>query len=240
MAEAPATSAATGTPIRGSRKAHVQGSRADLRVPVREILVGDAGSPGVFRVYDSSGPYTDASVQTDVRRGLPSVRGAWIRERGDVEEYAGAGATARPLRARDGAAVTQMHYARRGEVTPEMEFVALREGVEPTLVRDEVARGRAIIPANVNHPESEPMIIGRSFLVKINANIGNSAVKSSIEDEVEKMTWAARWGADTIMDLSTGRDIHTTREWILRNSPVPVGTVPIYQALEKVGGRPRS
>jgi len=238
MAEAPAADrTASGTPIRGSRKAHLQGSRPDLRVPVREILLGDGDGTGVFRVYDSSGPYTDPGVCTDVRRGLPSVRGAWIRERGDVEEYSGAGATARPLRARAGATVTQMHYARRGEVTPEMEFVALREGVDPRLVRDEVARGRAIIPANVNHPESEPMIIGRNFLVKINANIGNSAVKSSIEDEVEKMTWATRWGADTIMDLSTGHDIHATREWILRNSPVPVGTVPIYQALEKVGGK---
>jgi phosphomethylpyrimidine synthase len=235
MAEAPTDRAASATPIRGSRKAHLQGSRADLRVPVREILLGDGD--GVFRVYDSSGPYTDASVRTDVRGGLASVRGAWIRERSDVEEYRGSADSVRPLRARAGAAVTQMHYARRGAVTPEMEFVALREGVDPELVRAEVARGRAIIPANVNHPESEPMIIGRSFLVKINANIGNSAVASSIEEEVEKMTWAARWGADTIMDLSTGSDIHATREWIIRNSPVPVGTVPIYQALEKVGGR---
>jgi phosphomethylpyrimidine synthase len=235
MAEAPTDRAASATPIRGSRKAHIQGSRADLRVPVREIVLEDGDA--VFRVYDSSGPYTDASVQTDVHRGLASVRGAWIRERGDVEEHRGSAEPVRPLRARAGATVTQMHYARRGEVTPEMEFVALREGVDPELVRAEVARGRAIIPANVNHPESEPMIIGRNFLVKINANIGNSAVASSIEEEVEKMTWAARWGADTIMDLSTGRDIHATREWILRNSPVPVGTVPIYQALEKVGGR---
>jgi phosphomethylpyrimidine synthase len=237
MAEAPTDRAASATPIRGSRKAHLQGSRADLRVPVREIVLGDGDGTGVFRVYDSSGPYTDASVRTDVRGGLASVRGAWVRERGDVEEYQGSADAVRPLRARAGAAVTQMHYARRGEVTPEMEFVALREGVDPELVRTEVARGRAIIPANVNHPESEPMIIGRNFLVKINANIGNSAVASSIEEEVEKMTWAARWGADTIMDLSTGSDIHATREWIIRNSPVPVGTVPIYQALEKVGGR---
>jgi phosphomethylpyrimidine synthase len=235
MAQAPTDLAASATPIRGSRKAHIQGSRADLQVPVREIVLEDGDA--VFRVYDSSGPYTDASVQTDVHRGLASVRGAWIRERGDVEEHRGSAEPVRPLRARAGATVTQMHYARRGEVTPEMEFVALREGVDPELVRAEVARGRAIIPANVNHPESEPMIIGRNFLVKINANIGNSAVASSIEEEVEKMTWAARWGADTIMDLSTGRDIHATREWILRNSPVPVGTVPIYQALEKVGGR---
>jgi phosphomethylpyrimidine synthase len=235
MAQAPTDLAASATPIRGSRKAHIQGSRADLRVPVREIVLEDGDA--VFRVYDSSGPYTDASVQTDVHRGLASVRGAWIRERGDVEEHRGSAEPVRPLRARAGATVTQMHYARRGEVTPEMEFVALREGVDPELVRAEVARGRAIIPANVNHPESEPMIIGRNFLVKINANIGNSAVASSIEEEVEKMTWAARWGADTIMDLSTGSDIHATREWIIRNSPVPVGTVPIYQALEKVGGR---
>jgi phosphomethylpyrimidine synthase len=257
MVQAPADRTGTGVPIRGSRKAYVTGSRSDVRVPVREILLGDGGGEGVFRVYDSSGPYTDPAVATDVRAGLPPLRAAWIRERGDVEEYGGRrtdprddgrraagahasglpGAGRRPLRARGTAAVTQMHYARRGEVTPEMEFVALREGVDPRVVRDELARGRAIIPANVNHPESEPMIIGRNFLVKINANIGNSAVASSIEEEVEKMTWAARWGADTIMDLSTGRDIHTTREWILRNSPVPIGTVPIYQALEKVGGK---
>ncbi|HEY2702109.1 MAG TPA: phosphomethylpyrimidine synthase ThiC [Candidatus Dormibacteraeota bacterium] len=235
MAQAPTDLAASATPIRGSRKAHLQGSRPDLQVPVREIVLEDG--EGVFCVYDSSGPYTDASVRTDVHRGLESVRGAWIRERGDVEEYQGSAESVRPLRARAGAAVTQMHYARRGLVTPEMEFVALREAVDPELVRTEVARGRAIIPANVNHPETEPMIIGRNFLVKINANIGNSAVASSIEEEVEKMTWAARWGADTIMDLSTGRDIHATREWIIRNSPVPVGTVPIYQALEKVGGK---
>ncbi|HEX3604849.1 MAG TPA: phosphomethylpyrimidine synthase ThiC, partial [Candidatus Dormibacteraeota bacterium] len=235
MAQAPVDPAVSGTPIRGSRKAHIVGSRPDLRVPVREIVLGDG--EGVHRVYDSSGPHTDPTVRTDVRAGLQGVRTGWIRERGDVEEYAGAAATPRPLRARAGVAVTQMHYARRGEVTPEMEFVALREGVDSELVRSEVARGRAIIPANVNHPESEPMIIGRNFLVKINANIGNSAVASSIEEEVDKMTWATRWGADTIMDLSTGRDIHATREWILRNSPVPVGTVPIYQALEKVGGK---
>ncbi len=235
MAQAPTDLAASATPIRGSRKAHLQGSRPDLRVPVREIVLEDGDA--VFCVYDSSGPYTDASVRTDVHRGLEPVRAAWIRERGDVEEYQGSAESVRPLRARGGVAVTQMHYARRGVVTPEMEFVALREGVDPEVVRTEVARGRAIIPANVNHPETEPMIIGRNFLVKINANIGNSAVASSIEEEVEKMTWAARWGADTIMDLSTGRDIHATREWIIRNSPVPVGTVPIYQALEKVGGK---
>ena len=259
---------------------------------------------GPVRVYDTSGPWGDPDVRCDVGAGLPALRRDWILARGDVEEYAGrevaplddgyltAGAAefARrkdrgrlepfpglrrsPLRARAGACVTQMHYARRGIVTPEMEFVALRENVgregaphaaasharddrsslfhqhrgesfgasvpgfvTPEFVRDEVARGRAIIPANVNHPESEPMAIGRNFLVKVNANIGNSAVASSIEEEVEKMRWAIRWGADTVMDLSTGKNIHTTREWILRNSPVPVGTVPIYQALEKVGGR---
>jgi len=209
-------------------------------------------------VYDTSGPYTDAEAVTDISHGLPALRRAWILERGDVEEYQGRhiqpvddglkpndpranrevfpGLDRRPLRARPGRAVTQLHYARQGIITPEMEFIALRERVDPELVRSEVARGRAIIPANVNHPESEPMIIGRNFLVKINANIGNSAVASSIQEEVEKMTWAIRWGSDTVMDLSTGRNIHTTREWIIRNAPVPIGTVPIYQALEKVGG----
>ena len=253
-----------GTPIRGSRKAYVAGSRADLRVPVREILLTplDGAEPAAVRVYDCSGPYTDAEASIDVRRGLPPIREDWIRQRGDVEEYAGRqvqphddgvkrpeqlqnltrfpGLTRRPLRAQPGRAVTQMHYAKRGEITPEMEFVALRENVSPELVRDEIARGRAILPANVNHPESEPMVIGRNFLVKINANIGNSAVTSSIEEEVEKMAWATRWGADTVMDLSTGRNIHTTREWIIRNSPVPIGTVPIYQALEKVDGEPEA
>jgi len=242
--------------IRGSQKGFLTGSRSDLRVPVREIPLENGE---VVRVYDSSGPYTDATATVDVRRGLPPLRAAWVSERGDVEEYEGRRVeprddglrsddplantavfpmeSRRPLRARTGGAVTQLHYARQGDVTAEMEFVALRENVAPTLVRDEVARGRAIIPANVNHPESEPMIIGRNFLVKINANIGNSAVTSSVEAEVEKMTWATRWGADTVMDLSTGRNIHTTREWIIRNSPVPIGTVPIYQALEKVGGK---
>ncbi|MBP2706260.1 phosphomethylpyrimidine synthase ThiC [Microbispora sp. RL4-1S] len=202
----------------------------DPRVPMREILLSNGRR---VRLYDTSGPYTDPEVATDVTRGLPRLREDWILGRDDVTRYDGR--EVRPLRA-TGTPVTQYAYARRGQITREMEFVAVREGVTPEFVRDEVAAGRAIIPANVNHPESEPMIIGRNFLVKINANIGNSAVTSSIEEEVEKMTWATRWGADTIMDLSTGRDIHTTREWIIRNSPVPVGTVPIYQALEKVGG----
>jgi phosphomethylpyrimidine synthase len=212
-----------------------------------------------IRVYDTSGPYTDPAILTDIHKGLPPLRSSWILERGDVQEYEGREiqpadnglkatdpranlatfnrAQRRPLQARPGRIVTQMHYARRGIITPEMEFVAIREHVDPEFVRSEVARGRAIIPTNINHPESEPMIIGRNFLVKINANIGNSAVTSSIQEEVEKMTWAIRWGADTVMDLSTGRNIHTTREWIIRNSPVPIGTVPIYQALEKVGGK---
>ncbi|TMK83410.1 MAG: phosphomethylpyrimidine synthase ThiC [Actinobacteria bacterium] len=226
-----------------SRKVYVTGSRDDLRVPFREVSQSDGNPP--IRLYDTSGFHSDPLIPVDVRDGLPALRRHWILERGDVEEYDGrngpvggfTGARTKPLRARAGAAVTQMAYARRGVITPEMEFCALREGVEPELVRDEVARGRAIIPANVNHPESEPMIIGRNFLVKINANIGNSAVASSVEEETEKMTWATRLGADTVMDLSTGRDIHTTREWIIRNSPVPIGTVPIYQALEKVDGK---
>ena len=240
------------------RKAYLE--RGDLRVPFREVVLtptpsrlGSAENQPV-RLYDTSGPYTDPAVVTDIRRGLAPLRREWILRR-DVDEYEGravrpiddgvAGQRANteifpglrrpPLRAKPGRNVTQLHYARRGEITPEMEFVALREGLDPELVRSEVARGRAIIPANVNHPESEPMIIGRAFLVKINANIGNSAVASSIEEEVEKMTWSTRWGADTVMDLSTGKNIHTTREWIIRNSPVPIGTVPIYQALEKVG-----
>ncbi|CAH1221590.1 Phosphomethylpyrimidine synthase [Paenibacillus plantiphilus] len=257
------------TPLPGSRKVYVQGSRADLRVPMREIeLSSTAGRNGgedvpneAIRVYDASGPYTDTEYKSDVRRGLPSLRRAWIEERGDVEAYDGRdikpvdngfvteetmakkGAEQfpalerRPLRAKAGSNVTQLHYARKGIITPEMEYIAIREGMEPEFVRNEIAIGRAIIPANINHPESEPMIIGRHFHVKINANIGNSAVASSIEEEVEKMTWATRWGADTIMDLSTGKNIHTTREWIVRNSPVPVGTVPIYQALEKVDGK---
>src|SRR5215813_5166133 len=237
-----------------SRKVYVTGSRADIRVPMREIALSGGNPP--LRLYDTSGPYTDPSADLDLKRGLAPLRLGWIIDRGDVEELPGPSSAyrrsreenpalggvrfasvRRPLRARPGRCVTQMHYARRGEITPEMEFIALREGLEPAFVRDEVARGRAIIPSNVNHPETEPMIIGRKFLVKINANIGNSAVASSIEEEVEKMTWATRWGADTVMDLSTGKNIHETREWILRNSPVPIGTVPIYQALEKVGGK---
>ena len=221
-----------------SRKVYVEGGR--VRVPMREIALSTGESP--LQVYDTSGHH-----ETDVRAGLPPLRRDWIAARGDVAEVAPAGrahgseqipaSLHRPV-VRGGGAVTQMHYARRGEVTPEMEFVALREGFEPDFVRAEVARGRAIIPANVNHPELEPMAIGRNFLVKINANIGNSAVTSSIDEEVEKLRWATLWGADTIMDLSTGDDIHETREWIIRNAPVPVGTVPIYQALEKVDGRP--
>src|SRR5438874_5365810 len=237
-----------------SRKVYVTGSRPDIRVPMREIAL-TAGNPP-FRLYDTSGPYTDPSADLDLKRGLTPLRLGWIIDRGDVQELPGPSSAyrrsrdenpalggvrfasvRRPLRARPGRCVTQMHYARRGEITHEMEFIALREGMAPEVVRDEVARGRAIIPSNVNHPETEPMIIGRKFLVKINANIGNSAVASSIEEEVEKMTWAIRWGADTVMDLSTGKNIHGTREWILRNSPVPIGTVPIYQALEKVGGK---
>lgn len=241
-----------------SNKVYLQGSRPDVRVPFREITLtptsgrfGQEENPPL-RVYDTSGLYTDQSVGLDLRQGLPPLRQDWILERGDVEEYPGhpvaangnnqgqpfPGLNRQSLKARPGPAVTQLRYARQGTITPEMEFIAIREGVDPELVREEVARGRAIIPANINHPESEPMIIGRNFLVKVNANIGNSAVTSSIEEEVEKMIWATRWGADTIMDLSTGRDIHTTREWILRNSPVPMGTVPIYQALEKVDGNP--
>jgi len=287
-------------PFPASSKTWLRGSRADLRVPVREVRL-TSGETVVL--YDTSGPYTDPHAAIDVRKGLPDVRGAWVRERGDTEQYEGraqlalddgmkdggaAGAMGdgagsgrlgqlraeavalqrRPRRALPGRAVTQMHYAKRGIVTPEMEYVALRENgrrewmaeylgdadrerrlagdpmgaqlpagpITAEFVRDEVARGRAIIPANVNHTELEPMAIGRNFLVKINANIGNSAVTSGIEEEVEKLVWAIRWGADTVMDLSTGRFIHTTRDWIVRNSPVPIGTVPIYQALEKAGG----
>ena len=245
-----------------SKKVYVVGSRTDIRVPMREIELspttgrfGDTINPPV-RVYDTSGLYTDFDAATDIRSGLPSLRQPWILERGDVEEYEGRliqplddgltgegtirerfpGLGRKPKRAKPGKNVTQMHYARRGIVTPEMEFIAIREGLHPDFVRTEVAEGRAIIPSNINHPESEPMIIGRNFHVKINANIGNSAVASSIEEEVNKMRWATLWGADTVMDLSTGKNIHTTREWIIRNSPVPIGTVPIYQALEKVGG----
>ncbi|HWN93374.1 MAG TPA: phosphomethylpyrimidine synthase ThiC, partial [Verrucomicrobiae bacterium] len=214
-----------------NRKIYVSGSNPSVRVPVREVTLSNDER---LRLYDTSGLYTDPDYTPDVKQGLPPLRRHWVLSRADVEP----GASGRwGLRAKPGHRVTQMHYARRGEITPEMEFVALREGMAPEIVRDEIARGRAIIPANINHPESEPMIIGRRFLVKINANIGNSAVSSSIEEEVEKMTWATRWGGDTIMDLSTGKNIHETREWILRNSPVPVGTVPIYQALEKVNGK---
>ncbi len=269
-------------PIRGSRKIHVAvPSSPDVRVAMREIVLDPSCSEPPLRVYDTSGPYTDLRATIDINAGLPQLRRQWIEARGDVESYDARavrpedngqlgpdrsggvpqfpGSIARPLRARAGANVSQMHYARRGIITPEMEYVATRENlgramlkeykrdgesfgasipdfVTPEFVRDEVARGRAIIPNNVNHPESEPMAIGRNFLVKINANIGNSAVASNVAAEVDKLVWSIRWGADTVMDLSTGRNIHDTREWILRNSPVPIGTVPIYQALEKVGG----
>jgi phosphomethylpyrimidine synthase len=283
------TLALTLEPLPASRKVHVQGSRADLRVPMREVALSNGEC---ITLYDTSGPYTDGQVNIDVRRGLPDLRSKWIAARGDTERVDGrarqllddgvkgadraridalraeaVGLQRSPRRAVAGRNVTQMHYARRGIVTPEMEFVALRENgkrawmreyladaererrlrgnpmgacipefITPEFVRDEVARGRAIIPANINHTELEPMAIGRNFRVKINANIGNSAVTSSIEEEVEKLVWAIRWGADNVMDLSTGKNIHTTRDWIVRNSPVPIGTVPIYQALEKVGG----
>jgi phosphomethylpyrimidine synthase len=268
-----------------SRKTYATGVRhPDIRVPLREIAISNA--PGLpFAVYDTSGPYSDPTATIDIYKGLPRVRDAWIRKRGDVEEYdgrevkpedngiKGEGKASveefphvikRPLRAKNKTAVTQMTYARAGIITPEMEYIAVRENegrskqpsagaklpyqqgdalgaripefITPEFVRDEVAAGRAIIPNNINHPESEPMIIGRNFKVKINANIGNSAVTSSVAEEVDKMVWSIRWGADTVMDLSTGRNIHTIREWIIRNSPVPIGTVPIYQALEKVGG----
>ncbi|MGE5475630.1 MAG: phosphomethylpyrimidine synthase ThiC [Bacteroidales bacterium] len=278
-------------PLPGSRKIYVEGSRADIRVAMREVDLEPAAGEAPVRLYDTSGAYTDPAAQVDITKGLAALRQKWIEERGDVETYAGRahrpeddglkpGETIgvpvferggrRPLRAKAGKAVTQLAYARAGIVTPEMEYVAIRENlrraeareagqlgqhaphaardgedfgadipdqVTPEFVRSEVARGRAIIPANINHPEAEPMIIGRNFLTKINANIGNSAVASSVAEEVEKLVWAIRWGADTVMDLSTGRHIHATREWILRNSPVPIGTVPIYQALEKVNGR---
>lgn len=273
----------------GSRKVYVQGSRPDIRVPMREITLSDTltekgreVNPPV-QVYDTSGTYSDPAVEVDLRKGLPAIRETWIDERNDTELLSSVSSkfgqlrqadvqTAhlrfehmrRPRRALEGANVTQLHYARKGIITPEMEYIAIRENmsyaqlrdqaelglqhegqsfgaaipkeITPEFVRDEVARGRAIIPANINHPEIEPMIIGRNFLVKVNANIGNSAVTSSIEEEVEKLAWSARWGADTVMDLSTGKNIHETREWIIRNSMVPIGTVPIYQALEKVGG----
>ncbi len=265
-------------PIRGSRKVHV----GPLRVAMREINLEPTSGEPPLRVYDPSGPYTDPAAKIDIAAGLPELRAAWIRARGDVEDVVqretrpedngqlgpdrSGGVDPFPnvrktvLRAKSGHNVSQMHYARKGIITPEMEYVALRENigrefareiiardgesfgasipdhVTPEFVRSEVARGRAIIPNNINHPESEPMAIGRNFLVKINANIGNSAVASDVASEVDKMVWATRWGADTVMDLSTGRNIHDTREWIVRNSPVPIGTVPIYQALEKVGG----
>jgi phosphomethylpyrimidine synthase len=289
-------------PLPNSRKVYVEGSRPDVRVPMREIsqadtptAMGGEKNPPIF-VYDCSGPYTDPAARIDIRQGLPALRGAWIEERGDTELLTGLsseygrrreadaklaelrfGLKRQPRRAKAGMNVTQMHYARQGIVTPEMEFIAIRENlrrreylealrasgpqgqklarlmgrqhpgqrfgaaipneITPEFVREEVARGRAIIPANINHPETEPMIIGRNFLVKINANIGNSALGSSISEEVDKMTWAIRWGGDTVMDLSTGKNIHETREWIIRNAPVPIGTVPIYQALEKVDGK---
>ncbi|MEA2562777.1 MAG: hypothetical protein QOH06_4281 [Acidobacteriota bacterium] len=250
-------------PFPNSTKIYVEGGHPGVRVPMREIRLSPTPIRGgqtvenpPVTVYDTSGPYTDPSAEIDVHEGLAPLRREWIVGRGDVEELPAISSeygrrraadpvltpirfqnVRRPLRAKPGGNVTQMHYARKGIVTPEMEFIAIRERMTPEFVRDEVARGRAIIPSNINHPESEPMIIGRNFLVKINANIGNSAVTSSIEEEVEKMVWAIRWGADTVMDLSTGKNIHETREWILRNSPVPIGTVPIYQALEKVGGK---
>ncbi len=280
--------AAAVKPLPQSRKVYVTGSRPDLRVPMREIsqsdtptAMGGEQNPSIC-VYDCSGPYTDPAARIDIRKGLPALRQQWIEERGDSEElpqlssaYGRSRETdpalaamrfdlkRKPRRAKAGMNVSLMHYARRGIVTPEMEFIAIRENqkreglselllrqhpgetfgaaipkiITPEFVRDEVARGRAVIPANINHPEAEPMIIGRNFLVKINANIGNSALGSSIQEEVEKMTWAIRWGGDTVMDLSTGKNIHETREWIVRNSPVPIGTVPIYQALEKVDGK---
>ena len=276
-------------PLPNSRKVYIEGSRPDIRVPMREI--GQSPTPASFGgepnpplyVYDTSGAYTDANARIDLARGLSPLRAGWIQERGDTEALPGLssefgrqrehdarldavrfGNRPLPRRALAGTNVTQMHYARRGIVTPEMEFIAIRENqridaireahllrqhpgesfgasipklITPEFVRDEVARGRAIIPNNINHPESEPMIIGRNFLTKVNANIGNSAVSSGIAEEVEKLVWSIRWGADTVMDLSTGKHIHETREWIIRNSPVPIGTVPIYQALEKVDGR---
>jgi len=240
-------------PFPGSRKIYATGSDPSLRVPFRSISLTN-GETHV--VYDTSGPFTDPDVAIDVRAGIAPVRAKWIADRGDTVELAKPtsvyriGRDAMPeldairfqgrrasRRAVPGGNVSQMHYARKGIITKEMEYIAIRENCAPEFVRDEVARGRAVITANVNHPELEPQIIGRNFLVKINANIGNSAVASSIEEEVEKMAWAIRWGADTVMDLSTGKNIHETREWILRNSPVPIGTVPIYQALEKVGGK---
>jgi phosphomethylpyrimidine synthase len=274
----PSTRDVTRGPLPASRKIHVEGTiHKNIRVPMREIALSDKTMPSIT-VYDPSGPYTD-EVELDIMRGLPKTRLEWVTARGDVEFIEGRkvqpvdnghakvkgehqpfpASPERVLRAKPGANVTQMHYARKGIITPEMEYIAIRENqrreavhekakdgehfganlpnfITPEFVRKEIAEGRAIIPANINHTELEPMIIGRNFLVKINANIGNSAVTSSIGEEVDKMVWAIRWGADTVMDLSTGKNIHDTREWIIRNSPVPIGTVPIYQALEKVGG----
>ncbi len=240
-------------PFPASSKVYAEGSDPTIRVPFRAIQVTDGT---VHTVHDTSGPFTDPDVGIDLRQGIAAIREPWLAKRADTDTLSKASSVYRLgreamseldairfpgtraiRRARKGGNVSQMHYARRGEITPEMEFVAIREGLRPEYVRDEVARGRAVIPANVNHVELEPTIIGRNFLVKINANIGNSAIGSSIEEEVEKMVWASRWGADTVMDLSTGKNIHETREWIVRNSPVPIGTVPIYQALEKVGGK---
>jgi len=300
---APEFTVTTG-PLPASRKVYIEGDRhPDIRVPLREIALSKGSGQPDFQVYDTSGPFSDPNADIDIYKGLPKTRDAWIRARGDVEEYDGRpvkpedngekvasgewrvasveefpNINLRPLRAKPGKSVTQMTYARAGIITPEMEYIAIRENegrfnpvggkaaaqdpaqslrasqdlkpyqkgnsfgaiipefITPEFVRDEIARGRAIIPSNINHPESEPMIIGRNFKVKINANIGNSAVTSSVAEEVEKMVWSTRWGADTVMDLSTGRNIHNIREWIIRNSPVPIGTVPIYQALEKVGG----
>jgi phosphomethylpyrimidine synthase len=285
------------TPFPNSKKVYVKGEQYDIQVAMREVSLGDTLSNGKVvhsnppvTIYDTSGPYTDPNIEIDVRKGIPRLRERWILQRGDIEQlYEISSEYGRqrmedpsldairfedikmPLRAKSGRNVSQMHYARKGIVTPEMEYIAIRENqridaynaslngqkdmlahqhpgqsfgantpkshITPEFVRNEVAMGRAIIPCNINHPETEPMIIGRNFLVKINANIGNSAVTSSIEEEVEKAVWACRWGADTIMDLSTGKNIHETREWIIRNSPVPIGTVPIYQALEKVNGK---
>jgi phosphomethylpyrimidine synthase len=273
-------------PLPNSRKIYVTGSRPDIRVPMREITQTGENNPPIS-VYDTSGIYTDPTATIDIRRGLPGLRAEWIAERNDTVEQTGLSSdygqqrladaelaelrfdlVRKPRVAKAGANVTQMHYARRGIITPEMEYIAIRENqrldaltedlrcqhpghnfgavsfaknapklITPEFVRDEVARGRAIIPNNINHPESEPMIIGRNFLVKINCQYRQIALGSTIQDEVDKMTWAIRWGADTVMDLSTGKNIHETREWIVRNSPVPIGTVPIYQALEKVNGK---
>jgi phosphomethylpyrimidine synthase len=253
---APSARAANTLPLPGSKKIYIPGKNG-IRVPMREIqlhptsrLNGQPESNSPIRVYDTSGPYTDPDASIDLRRGLPELRKFWIsaRDNYDVTEPSyrpvpGHSDPDTPLPAqrkvlRGRGTVTQMHYAKKGIITPEMEFVAIRENLGPEFVRDEIARGRAILPANINHPEIEPAAIGRNFLIKINANIGNSDVSSSIDEEVEKMAWAIRWGADTVMDLSTGKNIHETREWIIRNSPVPIGTVPIYQALEKVEGKP--